>query len=573
MNLLGNLRLGVRLTGGFTVVLALMLIMITIAVTRFNDIDLAATAIMHEDWVKADAAERVGSRTRSNARSALEALIVVDKEKLERLWGQVDSNTREIDAALATLDRLVELSEGKALLSRIKEGRTRFAASLDLVRRLVADGKVQDASRTLTLEALPAIDAMQSAVDELTNLQKKLVDTNGSRIASDIDAARTMMLALGAAGMLIGALFAWLLTRSITVPIAEAVRIARTVASGDLTSKIEVRGSDETSQLLAALKDMNGSLEDIVSQVRMSSDSIAVGSGQIATGNVDLSQRTEEQASNLQQTAASMEELTATVKQNSDTARHANQLATSASEAAAKGGEVVGRVVETMEEITASSQRIAEIIGVIDGIAFQTNILALNAAVEAARAGEQGRGFAVVAGEVRNLAQRSADAAREIKSLISTSVEKVETGSKLVVDAGASMDDIVTQVKRVADLIAEISSASVQQSSGIEQIGGAVTQLDEVTQQNAALVEESAAAADSLKQQAIKLAELVSVFRVDDTEASKAIAQARESSRTAVAESRTRAPSVRAARRSEPVKAPAVLEKPAKIDENEWTAF
>ena len=332
--------------------------------------------------------------------------------------------------------------------------------------------------------------------------------------ASDYESARALIttVIVVSIGLAIG--IGFLLARMLSGAMTQAVQIAQSVAAGDLTSKIEVTSTDETGQLLTALKAMNDSLVGIVSNVRSSSDSIATGSAQIAIGNADLSQRTEEQASNLQQTAASMEQLTATVKQNSDTARQANQLANSASEAAAKGGVVVGEVVNTMEAITTSSKKISDIISVIDGIAFQTNILALNAAVEAARAGEQGRGFAVVASEVRNLAQRSANAAKEIKTLIGESVEKVETGSRLVGDAGKSMQDIVIQVKRVNDLIAEISSASVEQSQGISQVGEAVTQLDQVTQQNAALVEESAAAADSLKHQAASLAEVVSVFKL-----------------------------------------------------------
>jgi methyl-accepting chemotaxis protein len=326
--------------------------------------------------------------------------------------------------------------------------------------------------------------------------------------------ARLLQVLLSLAGLVVAALLCWRVTLSITRPIERAVRVAETVASGDLTSHIEVDSRDETGQLLAALKRMNDSLTGIVGRVRGASDSIATGTSQISVGNHDLSQRTEEQASNLQQTAASMEELTATVKQNSDTARQANQLAASASSVAMQGGEVVGQVVQTMEGIAASSRKISDIIGVIDGIAFQTNILALNAAVEAARAGEQGRGFAVVAGEVRNLAQRSAQAAREIKSLIGDSVGKVEAGTQLVATAGSTMSDIVSQVRRVSDLIGEIAYASDEQTTGIGQIGAAVSQLDEVTQQNAALVEESAAAAESLKHQALSLAETVSVFKV-----------------------------------------------------------
>ena len=325
--------------------------------------------------------------------------------------------------------------------------------------------------------------------------------------------------AIALLAFLTGTLLAWLITRSITRPLNEAVHITETVARGDLTARIDATGRDEPGRLLAALQHMIASLVTVVGAVRASSDSIATGSAQIATGNADLSQRTEEQASNLQQTAASMEQIAGTVKNTADTARQAAALASSTSDAAAEGGAVVGQVVSTMQEISASSRKIADIIGVIDGIAFQTNILALNAAVEAARAGEQGRGFAVVAGEVRNLAQRSAGAAKEIKALIGASVERVEAGARLVGDAGTTMTDIVSRVRRVADLIGEISSATVEQTSGIVQVSGAVGQLDQVTQQNAALVEESAAAADSLNQQAAKLVAAVKVFRLEAAQA------------------------------------------------------
>jgi methyl-accepting chemotaxis protein len=322
------------------------------------------------------------------------------------------------------------------------------------------------------------------------------------------------MVALVTVASLLATAIGWVITHSITRPIADAVRLAQTVAAGDLSSRIEVTSRDETGQLLGALKTMVESLVTVVGQVRHSSDCIATGSSQIAAGNADLSQRTEEQAANLQQTAASMEQLTSTVRNNSDTARQATQLAGSAAAAAMQGGVVVEQVVGTMGAIDAASKRIADIIGVIDGIAFQTNILALNAAVEAARAGEQGRGFAVVAGEVRSLAQRSAAAAKEIKGLITDSVDKVQTGTEQVAEAGRTMSDIVAQVRRVNDLIAEISAATLEQTQGIGQVGDAVTQLDQVTQQNAALVEESAAAAESLSQQADKLVKAVGVFRL-----------------------------------------------------------
>ncbi|HML77723.1 methyl-accepting chemotaxis protein [Geobacter sulfurreducens] len=312
-------------------------------------------------------------------------------------------------------------------------------------------------------------------------------------------------------------LFAWLVASRVRRALAEAIAASEKIAAGDLTTTIEVKSQDETGKLLTALSHMNESLSHIVSEVRTGADSIATATEQISAGNVNLSQRTEEQASALEETASSMEELTSTVKQNADNAQQANQLAVTASDVAVRGGDVIGKVVTTMEGITASSRKIADIITVIDGIAFQTNILALNAAVEAARAGEQGRGFAVVAGEVRSLAQRSAAAAKEIKSLIEDSVGKVEDGSRLVTEAGTTMQEIVTSIKRVADIMAEISAASLEQSSGIEQVNTAITQMDDVTQQNAALVEEAAAAAESLAEQANAMVEMVSKFKLDES--------------------------------------------------------
>jgi methyl-accepting chemotaxis protein len=343
-------------------------------------------------------------------------------------------------------------------------------------------------------------------------------------LARRIDSARSLMMGFGLAALLAGVSGSIWLSRSIMQPLGEAIFIAETVASGDLSKEFETERGGDFGRLLRGMGEMEDTLTDVVTRIKASTDSIVVASGQITAGNHDLSSRTEQQASSLEETAASMEELTSTVKQNADNARQANQLALSASEVAVKGGSVVGQVVDTMASINASSKKIVDIIGVIDGIAFQTNILALNAAVEAARAGEQGRGFAVVASEVRSLAQRSAAAAKEIKGLIDDSVGKVDVGSALVSEAGKTMEEIVSGVKRVTDIIGEITAASHEQAQGIEQVNQAIAQMDQVTQQNAALVEEAAAAAQSLQEQAGSLSQVVATFKLDDEDEQPAVA-------------------------------------------------
>ena len=379
-------------------------------------------------------------------------------------------------------------------------------------------------SREMKKEEARALAVGQSAkvmADMMVALDKLVaINTDGGvRSSASADAtyatSRASLIGLLVGIVVVGMLLALWVARSVARPLVEAVGVARQVAAGDLTAHIVVQSQDETGQLMQALKDMNASLQNLVGQVRSGTDTIATASSQIAAGNQDLSSRTEEQASSLEETASSMEELTSTVKQNADNARQANTMALTSSSIAIEGGKVVGEVVGTMASINASSRKIVDIIAVIDGIAFQTNILALNAAVEAARAGEQGRGFAVVATEVRNLAQRSAAAAKDIKVLIGDSVEKVEAGSKLVDQAGRTMDDIVASITRVTDIMSEITAASNEQSAGIEQVNQAIAQMDQVTQQNAALVEEAAAAAESMQEQAASLSEVVSVFKLD----------------------------------------------------------
>jgi methyl-accepting chemotaxis protein len=434
---------------------------------------------------------------------------------LEVHWGLIAKASAGIDQQWQQYYGAIASSEERALADDwYAKSRGLGVKSVSDAAQAIRDGRWDDAEKVLIGTINPTYRVGSEASAKLSEFLARRGDANLIAVESRVTAMRWVLGGALLLSLVLAAATTLLLVRGITQPLGEAIGIARRVAAGDLGSTIEVSSGNELGELLRALKTMNESLATVVASVRSSSDSIATGSGQIATGNADLSARTEKQASHLQQTTATMEQLTSTVKTNAETAQQAESLAKSASAVAAQGGETVGRVVATMEQISAASRKIADIIGVIDGIAFQTNILALNAAVEAARAGEQGRGFAVVASEVRSLAQRSAQAAREIKTLISDSVEKVEVGSQQVDAAGRTMGDIVQQVRRVSDLIAEISAATHEQTSDIGQVSGAMTQLDQVTQQNAALVEQSAAAAESLQHQASKLVDAVAVFKL-----------------------------------------------------------
>jgi methyl-accepting chemotaxis protein len=518
-----KMKVSTRLGIGFGLVLLMMAIMIAIAFTRFSSIGMGNDKMIEKDWVKAESANTINLATLENASNTMEFLIATDKEHIAKINERIDANKKKIDEAFKILDKLIYKQEGKDLLVKIKEARAKYFASFTKVSKLIDDGKKDEAIGLVNTETLPALDALQIPIADLTELQKKIVVANSAEVKQSIDSARLLMMALGGLALLAGVSAALVIIRTLLNQLGGepdyARCIAEKIAAGDLTITVDTKRNDRSS-LLFAMKSMRDSLAQIVGQVRIGTDTIATASSEIAAGNLDLSSRTEEQASALEETASSMEELTSTVKQNADNARQANKLAVSASNVAIKGGAVVSQVVATMGSINDSAKKIADIIGVIDGIAFQTNILALNAAVEAARAGEQGRGFAVVASEVRNLAQRSAAAAKEIKTLIGDSVEKVDAGTKLVGQAGSTMQEIVESVKRVTDVMSEITAASVEQTSGIEQINQAITQMDEVTQQNAALVEEAAAAAASLQDQAGNLAQVVSVFKLDAKQSS-----------------------------------------------------
>ncbi|MFC7514166.1 methyl-accepting chemotaxis protein [Herbaspirillum sp. GCM10030257] len=455
-------------------------------------------------------------RIASENRMAVAESMNGDPAVVTKRMDDVDRKTAEIDKVWISFMSAKLSVEEKSMADKSLESRKKYVAeglkpTVDALRA----ANVQMAMELMQGPMSQHYNVFQEHIDGLIKMEEKVARSEFEKTQSLYLTVRNISIVAMVLGVGLAAFIGMWLIRAISNPLNEAVRIARSVSSGDLSQKIEIKSNDETGQLLAALKVMTDSLSHTVDQVRIGTDTIGVASREIAAGNADLSARTESQASSLEETASSMEELTSTVKQNAENARQANQLVVSASDVAMRGGTVVGQVVETMGSIKESSRKIVDIIGVIDGIAFQTNILALNAAVEAARAGEQGRGFAVVAAEVRNLAQRSAGAAKEIKSLISDSVEKVNVGSKLVDEAGQTMDEIVTSVKHVADIMNEITAASQEQSAGIEQVNQAINQMDEMTQQNAALVEQAAAAADSMQTQASTLAQAVAVFKLD----------------------------------------------------------
>ncbi|MDD0809605.1 methyl-accepting chemotaxis protein [Curvibacter sp. RS43] len=509
-----NISVARRLWATVSILVVLMMAMAGWAQYRSNTaLSAAMDEVMATD-ARVLAATRWNDGTSAALNTTVAAILSTDDTSVQRLGGDgkvlVERNTVMLKAVMDSTVR----SDEKQAIDRLAEERKPVLAALGKANAAKKAGDATGSRDTVEKELIPLTTVYIQHQREFVQLLEKNRDASvmqAHQTRRDHAITSAVVGLLLAVGVLV---VVARLVASINQPLNQALEMAQAIAAGNLTQDAQTDRRDEFGALLNAMSDMARRLRSVVGEVRTGVDALSIASVEIANGNQDLSSRTEQTASNLQQTAASMEQLTSTVNQSADTARQANQLASTAAQAATRGGQVVGQVVTSMQHITDSSRKISDIIGVIDGIAFQTNILALNAAVEAARAGEQGRGFAVVAGEVRSLAQRSAEAAKEIKGLINASVEKVESGSQQVAEAGASMEEIVSSVRRVTDLIGEISASSGEQREGISQVNSAVSQLDQMTQQNAALVEESAAAASSLRDQAQRLAEVVSVFNV-----------------------------------------------------------
>jgi methyl-accepting chemotaxis protein len=525
---LAKMKVGKRLGLGFALVLLFLMAITILGITRMAQIQARLEKIVNVSNVETRLVSDMRAIVYDRMVSLRNLTLLTDPDDMAPDLKKIQEQTKQYDDAEAKLAKMFAEESGttaveKTLLAKIKEQETASASLPAKAQELGIANNPEVATIALIKKIRPVQKKWLDSLDEMVVVEDKQSAAVAEEAKAAFATARTLMLVLGSLALLVGIVAGVIITRSLLKQLGGepdyAAQIAAQIAAGDLAAVIETQDGDQTS-LLAEMKTMRDSLVNIVGQVRVGTDTIATASSEIASGNLDLSGRTEQQASSLEKTSSSMKELTSTVKQNADNAREANQLAASASEVARKGGVVVAQVVDTMSSINESSKKIVDIISVIDGIAFQTNILALNAAVEAARAGEQGRGFAVVASEVRNLAQRSAAAAKEIKTLIGVSVEKVEIGTKLVGQAGVTIDEVVSSVKHVTDIIAEISAASQEQSSGIEAVNHAIIEMDSMTQQNAALVEEAAAAAQSLQDQASELAKVVSIFKLNAGEQS-----------------------------------------------------
>jgi len=511
---LSDLKIGTRLAVGVALAAGLMAAMVWVGASNMASIRATLEQQTNDRMPKMMSVKDVKDNLRVRAIVVRNIVLLQSAEDMQK---QAD-RLAEVRASYARLDKQLQdtviSAAAVAALHKLESAVEALKAPTDQVVALGKDNKNAEATQMLQTTVAPLQQAATDAAEELVAVLAHNGKNAEAAAQENYDSAMRMLLSLGGVATALLCALGWMLVRSITRPLNQAVDVSRAVAAGDLSLEFEAVGENETSQLLRALQSMQTSLSKVVGNVRQNAEGVASASAEISQGNNDLSARTEQQASALEETAASMEELSSTVKLNADNAHQANQLALNASNVAMRGGNVVGQVVETMKGINESSNKIADIISVIDGIAFQTNILALNAAVEAARAGEQGRGFAVVASEVRSLAGRSAEAAKEIKSLISASVERVARGTALVDQAGTTMQEVVTSIRRVTDIMGEISAASTEQSLGVSQVGEAVTQMDQATQQNASLVEESAAAANSLKLQAQQLVDVVAVFKL-----------------------------------------------------------
>ena len=537
---------------------ALMVMIGGVGIYGFNQSNLGLKTVYEDRAVPMGELGVVIDRMQRTRLNAIIAAYSKNPEIVKERSRMTQQREQEIDETWKKYTATTMTPEEKSLADTVMQQWKVYQEGRNKTITLADAGDFEGA--VANVEAItPKFDELHISIFKLIDMQKNIAAQEYETSQANFNTILVVLIGVMICGIVIGGIFGMVLLKSIVEPLDEAIEIAHKVASGDLTSKIVVPDTKaSTGKLLSALKEMNDNLIDLVGKVRMSTDQIATASSQIATGNMDLSHRTEEQASNLEETASSMEELTSTVKQNADNANQANQLAVGASEVAVKGGVVVSQVVDTMKSISESSHKIVDIISVIDGIAFQTNILALNAAVEAARAGEQGRGFAVVATEVRTLAQRSAAAAKEIKELINDSTNKVDEGTRLVDEAGTTMEEIVTAVRRVTDIMSEISAASSEQSTGIEQVNQAVTQMDEVTQQNAALVEEAAAAAESMQDQAKALTRAVDTFRLSGGSSSPSIVKRsnRPASSGSVTKMQSRAPAEKKASSAQSALAP-----------------
>jgi len=509
---MNNLNIGTRLGLAFGLVMLITTLTTLLGTWRLGTVRDTYEGIASTEVQRNYLAQKWAADIHLNWVRASSALKTSDAAYIDTLQKDMTATSAGISKTQKALEALMQDDTGRALMAKVATNRSIYT---DARSKLLARKKAgEEISAAVDSELQPLARLYLDALKPVNDHAQDLFDQIEARTANTVSVTQWALQIGALVCVVLGALLAWLVTRSVTRPILQAVGAAEAISDGDLARTVNISGKDEAARMLQALAHMREKLAGIVADVRQNAESVAVASGQIAQGNNDLSARTEQQASALEETAASMEQLSSTVKQNADNARQGNQLAQSASSVAVKGGEVVGQVVETMKGINDASKKIAEIISVIDGIAFQTNILALNAAVEAARAGEQGRGFAVVASEVRSLAGRSADAAREIKALITDSVQRVAQGTALVDQAGNTMTEVVNSIRRVTDIMGEISSASTEQSAGVAQVGEAITQMDQATQQNAALVEQSAAAAESLKGQAQHLVGAVAVFKL-----------------------------------------------------------